>query len=512
MPINSKLRQINRVKSVVVALILVLATIGTFASFDAAMAQSEPVRFLEGGLESSFPESIRFYVSLDTYVEIEDVRVRFSTGPITTGQYDYLDLTERSASVIEGELEWRVNTSARYIPPGTTIEFVFEVIDIEGNEYASRQYSQIMLDSRYEWEVVSRGPIYVYYHGPVQVRAERLAEAAKESMELMGPITGSEIETPIVVTLYNNNAEMIGAVSARSATISRELITEGQAFYDHSVVLVLSGNRDIGTLTHELTHILVGRAARGGNALVPLWLNEGLAEYGNLDKGLSYVYYLDWAVDTNRLIPFSRLQTFPGEPNMVIVSYGQSRDFVEYLIEIYGTEKIAETLASIAEGRSGDIAIRNVYGKTVQQLDNEWRESIGADVYVPPTPIPTPAGSDSGDTSGYRLLTLTPTEGGITVGEAGASLTPEPTNVQETAHTVEPTVKPETEVMLQPTATEDAEQKSEASEEAYQQEPTSSGGLCNSNSNGPIEASTLFVTALLTGLLLVRGTLRGIRK
>lgn len=482
--------------------VALFATLANLTSGQPSVAQSSPVRFLDGGMESNFPESIRFYTTFETDVEIDDVRVRFSTGPITTGQYDYLDINDESGSLIEGELEWRVNTSARYIPPGTTVDFVFEAIDKEGNEYASEQYSQMMFDARYEWEVVSRGPIHVYYHGPVQVRAERLAEAGQESMELMGPITGSETETPIVVTLYNNNAEMIGAVSARSATISRELITEGQAFYDHSVVLVLSGNRDIGTLTHELTHILVGRAAGGSSALVPLWLNEGLAEYGNLDKGLSYVYYLDWAVDTQRLIPFTRLQTFPGEPNLVIVSYGQSRNFVEYLIETYGPEKIAETLASIAEGRSGDIAIRNIYGKTVQQLDNEWREAIGADPYVPPTPTPTPEASDDGGTSEYKLLTLTPVSGGITVGETGASPTPEPTStpVPPTPTTV-PTQAPEPEVQIKTDPTEESEQ---SPEEVPEESTTSSGGLCNSNGNGPLEASAFLITALLATLYLAR--------
>ena len=504
MPTNAKL--LWTTKSAVVALLV--AALGFAAMFIGAgpsVAQSEPVRFLDGGMESNFPESVRFYTSFESSVEVEDVRVRFSTGPITTGQYDYLDFTERSESLIDGELEWRVNTSARYMPPGTTVDFVFEVIDTDGNEHSSEQYSQIMLDSRFEWDVVSRGPIYVYYHGPVQVRAERLAEAGKESMELMGPIIGSEIETPIVVTLYNNNAEMIGAVSARSATISRELITEGQAFYDHSVVLVLSGNRDIGTLTHELTHILVGRAAEGSNALVPLWLNEGLAEFGNLDKGLSYVYYLDWAVDTNRLIPFSRLQTFPGEPNLVIVSYGQSRNFVEYLIENYGPEKIAETIASIAEGRSGDIAIRNVYGKTVQQLDNEWRESIGADPYVPPTPTPMPEDEDDGSTSEYKLLTLTPVKGGITVGEAGATPTPDSiaTPIPATP-TMEPTEEPQPEVVVKPTATEEPEPEVAPADETPQEEPASSGGLCNSNGNGPLEASTLLVGFLIAILFMAR--------
>ena len=487
--------------SVVALAVAIFAVLAAITHDQSATGQESPVRFLDGGLESNFPEDIRFYTSFETDVEIDDVRVRFTTGPATTGQYDYLDLTERSESLIDGELIWRVNTSARYLPPGTTVDFVFEAIDEDGNEYLSEQYSQMVLDARYEWDVVSRGPIHIYYHGPVQVRAERLAEAAKESMELMGPITGSEIETPTVVTLYNNNAEMIGAVSARSATISRELITEGQAFYDHSVVLVLSGNRDIGTLTHELTHILVGRAAGGSNALVPLWLNEGLAEFGNLDKGLSYVYYLDWAVDTNRLIPFTRLQSFPGEPNMVIVSYGQSRNFVEYLIETYGPEKIAETIASIAEGRSGDIAIRNVYGKTVQQLDNEWRAKIGADPYVPPTPTPTPE-DESTETSEYKLLTLTPVKGGISVGETGSEPTPEPTKTPTPIPTAEPTT--ETEVMVQPTATEESQPEPAQKDDGPREEAASSSGLCNSNSNGPLEASPFLVTLLMAGLYLAR--------
>ena len=487
--------------SVVALAVAIFAVLAAITHDQSATGQESPVRFLDGGLESNFPEDIRFYTSFETDVEIDDVRVRFTTGPATTGQYDYLDLTERSELLIDGELIWRVNTSARYLPPGTTVDFVFEAIDEDGNEYLSEQYSQMVLDARYEWDVVSRGPIHIYYHGPVQVRAERLAEAAKESMELMGPITGSEIETPIVVTLYNNNAEMIGAVSARSATISRELITEGQAFYDHSVVLVLSGNRDIGTLTHELTHILVGRAAGGSNALVPLWLNEGLAEFGNLDKGLSYVYYLDWAVDTNRLIPFTRLQSFPGEPNMVIVSYGQSRNFVEYLIEAYGPEKIAETIASIAEGRSGDIAIRNVYGKTVQQLDNEWRAKIGADPYVPPTPTPTPE-DESTETSEYKLLTLTPVKGGISVGETGSEPTPEPTNTPTPIPTAEPTV--ETEVMVKPIATEESQPEPVQKDDGPEEEPASSGGLCNSNGNGPLEASPFLVTLLMAGLYLAQ--------
>ena len=408
-----------------------------------AYAQEAPVRFLDASLESNFPESITFRASFESDVEFDDVRVRFVTGPASTQQYDYLDIVEGEGGTLDGTLEWRVNTSARYVPPGAIIKYHFQAFGEDGTEYLSDIFEGIVTDARYEWEVVTSGPIHVYYHGPVETRATRLAEAAQASMKLMAPITGSEIETPIIVTLYNNNAEMIGAVQARSSTISRELITEGQAFHEESVVLVLSGNRDIGTLTHELTHILVGRAAGGSSALVPLWLNEGLAEYGNLDKGLSYDYYLEWAIDTNRITPFSRLRSFPGEPELVLVSYGQSRSIVEYLIESYGGEKIAEVLAMIAAGNNSDIAFRTVFGKTVQQLDNDWRETVGADVYVPPTPTPTPD-PDTEPTLAFGLLTLPPIEGGIAIG-ATATASPTASPEPPATHTpvpAEPTREP----------------------------------------------------------------------
>lgn len=462
-----------------------------------------PIRFLDVSLVSNFPESIDFNASIESDVEIEDVRVRLKAGPSSTEQYAYLDLVEGDGGIMNGQLEWRVNTSDRYMPPGTFVEFWFEVFDKEGNEHLSDLYEGLVTDARYEWEEVRTGPIRVFYHGPVHTRAQRLADAAMESMLLMASITGSEIETPIVVTLYNNNAEMLGAVQARSATISRELITEGQAFHDESVVLVLSGNRDIGTLTHELTHILVGRAAGGTSALVPLWLNEGLAEYGNLDPGLSYDYFLEWAVDTDRLAPFTRLRSFPGDPDLVLVSYGQSKSMVNYMIEEYGGDKIAEVLAIISDGMNADIAVRDVYGKTIQELDNEWRSVIGADEYVPPTATATPDVSVA-PTPAFGLLTLTPISGGVTVGESGEDdVTPTAEPSPSPEPTATPVVESQDEVVVSPTPLAASSPTSVASDEAIEtssDEDSGGGGSCNSAGDGsPMEASVLGLVLVALG-------------
>ena len=455
--------------------------------------QSEPVRFVDAGLVSNFPESIKFHASIDTELEVEDIRVRFGVGHGDKNRYNYLDLDRGQGSLINGELDWMFNTTGRYIPPGSIVQFHFEVLDAGGNEHLSNNYETIMHDARYEWDEVDSGSIKVYYHGPVETRATRLAEAGAQLLDLMQPITGGETETPIAVTLYNNNAEMIGAVQGRSATTSRELITEGQAFHDESVVLVLAGTRDIGTLTHELTHILVGRAAGGTSALVPLWLNEGLAEYGNLDQGLSYQYYLEWAVDTGRLKPFSSLSSFPGEPSLNLVAYGQSRSFVAHLIEEYGGTKIAEVLASIREGNNGETAIRTVYGEPLLDLENEWRYKLGADEYVPPRSFAAPA-----------TATPEPTPAPVVQPTATPTPMPEPAPVEDTptveveepAEVVEPTATPE------PTVAQTEAEPTPVPEET-------SGGTCGAPANdGRMDASAIVLAVMLAGLAGYRTVLR----
>jgi hypothetical protein len=278
------------------------------------------------------------------------------------------------------------------------------------------------------------------------------------------------------MTLYNNNAEMIEAVVARSLATSRELITEGQAFDSESVVLVLAGRSDIGTATHEMTHILVARAA-GSSGSVPLWLNEGLAEYGNLDKTVSYERFLEWAIGTDRLILLKSLRSFPGDPNLTLVAYGQGRSAVKYMIDEYGEEKMAELLTTLGTGIGISNALDVVYGFDIDEFENIWRDSIGADEYVAPTPGPTPTPAAE-PTPAYKLLTLPP--------ESSSS---------EAAEDAEPTEPPEpTTLPVVPDATDtevDEPVDTDGSEStADDSESETSSGTCSAPSTGSIDGTS----------------------
>lgn len=484
------------VLAVFTAVVAVLVAFGTTAT--SVFAQSTgTVRVISSSVVSEFPEGMRFKLELESELRIDDVRVTLEIGNRSTSQYSYLELDQTTRPLVNGELFHRTNTNARYIPPGTVINYWFEITDENGDSFLTEPQTFRFEDARFEWDEVTLGAITILYHGPVRVRAQRLAEAALESLEIMGPVTGAETETQIVMTLYNNNAEMIGAVVARSMAASRELITEGQAFDSESVVLVLAGRSDIGTATHEMTHILTARAA-GSRGPIPLWLNEGLAEYGNLDKTVSYQRYLEWAVGTDRLIPLKSLISFPGDPNLTLVAYGQGRSVVELMIEEYGREKMARLLATLGTGIGIDASLQAVYGFALDGLEDRWREAIGADPYIEPTPGPTPT-PDPEPTPAYRLLTLPPESGPPSPEpgdgpDSGGTDTgaPQPTEIPEpTAPKTLKDVAPEA-----PTGGT-SEEQTDQSDQPEQGEP---GGTCSAPSAGTVDGTTGAWLLVVVGL------------
>ncbi len=461
---------------------MAVAALALGTSSSPVSAQSaEAITVISSSVESQFPEGMTFTIDVESELRIDDIRVTFEIGDRGTTQYAYLDLDQTTRPLVNGELFHRTNSRDRYIPPGTSIKYWFEITDENGDTMLTEPDFLRFDDARFEWDEVTLGTVTILYHGPVRIRAERLAEAAVESLGIMGPVTGADTTTPIVMTLYNNNAEMIGAVVARSLATSRELITEGQAFDSESVVIVLAGRSDIGTATHEMTHILVARAANSSGA-VPLWLNEGLAEYGNLDQTISYERFLEWAEGTDRLIPLKALRSFPGDPNLTLVAYGQGRSAVKYMIDEYGKDKMAELLATLGTGIGISPSLEVVYGFGIDVLENKWREYIGADPYVEATPGPTPTAA-SEPTPTYKLLTSPP-----------KSSTSEPADTtddeSETSEIIVTTVDPDlNEEVVEATNEEPVGTESEAS-----------GGFCSSPSEGSVDGTSAGWVLVVVGL------------
>ena len=462
----------------------------------AVEAQSVGIEVVSSGVTSEFPLGMRFYLEARADNPIEEIAVRFRVGEQTRGEYNYLEI-EQTGQLVDSELLFRTNTSARYIPPGTIVRYNFEIVDTEGNRLDTEQEEFIYEDARFNWEEISDGAVTVAYHGPVLRRAEAILDAIVETIGVMGPMLGADTEEPIRVTMYNGVAEMLVALPPGSATIRRELITEGQAFVNIGTLLVLgSGNGPRGTAAHEVIHILTHRAGDSSFRSVPQWLDEGLSEYGNIEPGVSYDLFLAYALAHDRLLPITSMNSLPGNPDDVIIFYGQARSIVRYMVSEYGEDKIGELMASMKGGTNIDDSLQDIYGVTRVELENDWRDTLGAPEFVPstlegllPTPLPAPV---------LELFTFD------SLRDTGATPTPEAAQLQSSTATPEPTATPAVAATSEAVAKANAGSGPPAQDTPAQQDQTGqpAGGACGVPINGsPLELS---IIGALLGLIGIR--------
>lgn len=437
---NSLNNSFHRILLLTIVLLIILFTIRTHDL--SVYANDEPIEIITSEITSFFPEGIHIKLTARSKNNINSAKLRFRIGQQSSSTYNYfcqsqevllpekwrcdpLSITQQ----VNGEFFWRTNTRSRYIPPGTIITYNFEIEDSDGNLLTTKPKEFVLEDPRFKWQEVVGESIAVAYHGPVKFRAEAILGAMIETINTMGPVLGVSKSGPIRVTMYNNVKEMLEALPLKSSAVGRELITEGQAFSDIGTLLVLGGGTNArGTASHEITHILVHRAGNSIFGPVPVWLNEGLAEYGNTNPGFSYEVALEFAAATGRLMPVVFTKSMPGKPENIVIFYGQSRSIVRMMIRRFGADKMAQLMATLKKGKKIETAVDDIYDLTLLELDTMWRDSLGVDHYVPPesglgrpTALPLPT---------IIPYSLTPQANKMTTSQ---NMNVEPFNTSETA-------------------------------------------------------------------------------
>ena len=433
------------------------------------LADDGSIEVLESSAESRFPDSINFYIKARSTASIDDVRVNFRLASGAKGRA-YRIAEFEPGEVVTAEAELLTRTGTNYIPPGTIIEYSFEVWDMDGRVHRTPTEELIYTDHRFEWRSISSGPVTVYYYGDLdERRAASVLTAAEKATERMLPLLGIEITEPLQIVIYTRYSDMTSAIPFRSHAHSANLITEGMAFSNERVLLVHSpGMSADGTVAHEFTHLLVAEAAGKAHEQVPAWLNEGLAEHGNIEPTAGYDRFLQQGISSGRLNPLWYQNRFVGKPEEILIAYGQAYSVVQHLVSEYGAASIADLFKKFQETRDIDDALEAVYGFDQRGLDAEWRRSLGLEPLADPEPE-VEEKPEAGPTS-----TKPPTDVGPTSTIAAADGTPTPEAAVKTLPTPGPVAETES-------------------------SPTPSGG-CGSSGAGGNAAASGWLLALLVPL------------
>lgn len=128
-------------------------------------------------------------------------------------------------------------------------------------------------------------------------------------------------------------------------------------------------------LYHEYAHVLIYALARHH---VPLWLNEGLAQWG---AGETTALLEQRLAQGEKPLPFSRFEkSFAGlNAAEASLAYAQSLSLTNFLMERFGEVQVAEILKSLGAGATFQVAAAEIlapWNGSLSELINAWQETL----------------------------------------------------------------------------------------------------------------------------------------
>ena len=379
----------------------------------------------------NFPESATFQVTITGDVDITSVVLEYGNAQQTCGAVIAKAFPQFTpGKTVQAEWTWEMRQSGS-LPPGAQLWWRWRVVDANGQETLSETKTATWLDNVHDWQTKQNGDfLRLHWYAGDYAFANDLANAASNGLLFNEEQSGLKADAPIDIYIYADTFALQEAILYEPSWIG------GQAFPDQDIVILGISQSDLEwgreAIVHELTHVLVGHLTFSCLGDVPTWLNEGLAVYSEGELDPASQQQLENAIRDNTLLTVRSLSAgFSEIPDKAYLSYSQSYSVTKFLIETYGQDKMTSLLVALRGGLTIDEALIQTYGFSMEDLEEAWRGSIGAQpqpVSAQPTFQPTP--------------TFVPTI--IPVGGVASVLQTTATAVPTSSHNILPTETPPT--------------------------------------------------------------------
>ncbi len=226
------------------------------------------------------------------------------------------------------------------------------------------------------WSYLQSTHFDIYYYEGAQYLAEFTARAAEEAYAHSRQLFGHQISNriPIIVYQSHNDFAVTNAVDLPTYSEGIAGVTEP---YKNRIALPFVGDYRSyrQTLHHELVHAVINDIYYGGTLQsiiqnnirlrIPLWFNEGLAEYAS--EG--------WSSDADDWLRDAAIHD--DVPDIAYISgfaaYQAGQGVWDYVAEQYGREKIREILQRLRLTHSVEGSFKKATGLSFEELSERWQ-------------------------------------------------------------------------------------------------------------------------------------------
>ena len=354
-------------------------------------ASSSPLVATAGSVKPEFPQQVTYTLTAEsTAGDIVEAYVFYRPLAAAITQRARVEVTPGRRV----ELRHSVDMTRNYLPPGLDIRYYWSLTDSAGNRLDTEPQVFRYQDERFPWRTRQGGQVTVLFYAGNDDFAQDLLDTALRTIDKLGRSFGVKGSEPIHIVVYGSNRDFSTSLPPNSA----EWIG-GQAHPELGLIVtgIQPGSgaaREIRrVIPHEISHLVLHQATENPYGGPAHWLDEGLATYNQEVVDTSLEPLLDKAVKDGALVPVRALNSnFPLDPNEARLSYAESLSLVEYLIATYGEAKLGELLTSFRNELSYDEALTATLGIDTDQLDQQWKASLG---YKGDRPRASRAGSDA---------------------------------------------------------------------------------------------------------------------
>ena len=343
-----------------------LALTGVFLIFmlsaSSLSAAGGDIEVVSTGEEVSFPGNVDLSVTAEGDADIVEVRLFYRTVGGQVWAYAYPDFVPANQVTASLNLTGEVST---YLPPGTEVEYYYEITDAQGNVLRTEPTVVEYEDTRFDWEEVKVGPLTLRYYDQSDLRVRGVVRSLEADLARLQRVLQLDQTEEIKGVIYSRRSHTLEAFPQQSRTTTEQQTFQGFAFPESRLFLGLGMDR--GLIVHESAHLLFDQAMGESALPTPAWLDEGFASY--MDPS---VKIFSGGSLNDRTNPLRAMNTVTGTPHSIGTFYQKSLSVVAFMIDEFGETSFQRFISQLGNGSTMDAALTSVYGLDLDGLDTRW--------------------------------------------------------------------------------------------------------------------------------------------
>ena len=227
---------------------------------------------------------------------------------------------------------------------------------------------------KFDWYFIQSKHFDIYFYLQEYYLAEFAAETVEKSYASIASDFHYEISKRIPIVVYDSHN------SWQQTNVVSEYLEEGVGgvteMFKNRVVIPFEGSYQLfrHVIHHELVHAVINDMFYGGTVQsmiannitlqLPMWFNEGLAEYESLRWDANSDMFMLDATINEKLVPIDELYGY--------FAYRGGQSVWWYIVRKYGSEKIGEIVNRVRTSRSVEQGFRGALGIPIKELSDRW--------------------------------------------------------------------------------------------------------------------------------------------